>query len=1187
MALDVGGRVETSERDRKFVKLFLNSIPTSKAVRAIRPRRLQSSGVFVTGMLLDGADSDVVRHARAAFFALERLCRATTRHPLWIVRLRLRAFNLCRLEYMKSFHEWRRDEIDALLEEAGPLYRQLLLLRSADAEGASSRLNYMLTRMTSVIGREEARHWDLMHRRYAANQLASMLGEDSSTSTISPPQDLSSIVVGARVRVKDLGTGTVRFVGETDFGIGTWAGIELRYPVGRNDGSVRGKRYFTCTQGHGIFLRPKTLLKQQRLQQQEYGEDAKSQVPSTEEPSTVTTTNNVKIVPREATENDFHGFKSLFVKNECMLELGRQHGNAGWMKIGEAYIENVLNTELASWTTCRRRFFEDMPGSKLWVLDLDGVIVGSVGAIRMKESNEMELVRMYVDASCRGRGYGRLLVSHLMKHARDSNVSRVVLTTPTVNVPAIGFYRKMGFALDKVFGAVIANESLNISQLSRPVDGVSVSSIDEMKQHIDGEDDDADHEDNEPEHDEDADEDEDEVSVRKKDDGEIRRRRRRSSSRAKSPMKTPKRPKSPFKVIPPAGNTTSNPFCSHTFRPSSSSTSTSPSKPAWLSSGISSGGEFTSCGSDTGGPDRVRSGGERRRRQSMARSLANSLTQRMKAVAASMGGEQSLVHELIMNKHFRLTLPPESNLQNQGWSQIIAHMRSGDMTSCLGTIDEITNALTSLAGARNGDRTCVVSAMRPFVDALASAASSVRIATTSSSSSSSLTSLARLVFVWFVRVGETLLKLQSPAYDDITRKWITGWNAALRATEELSTTEEMVPKVVHGFRWVARRISTIRIESVNHILHTQLKPLLQGRGGVDYERRTIQSHLRSGVLMLEPVGTTVVHKWLAYSVRKWCRGDDAVVTTTSMDDAKLQRKAEKRRVRDLLLQRTDALESVWMSSFLDMVLPPIKTPAPSFYSSIPVTLALDRSRIALLRNKLHGMCVKATLASIVEQSARSLYTHGDDQRLPERMTRVYERFEGLLLAKSTGPSELASQVFLEIRYCLLPADVALSSTPDSVTSLSTLIREAPTLTEETKSRVSTLTSHAFDPTKAMLRLIVGRLRRSLLIYLKRRDSPEASQSALRESLQKTRMSHVRSDIERLARPTLAFAGENMRAGRSTSRAAGSLSVQSDRSSAASTEGLLRRLMCHHWDVHAPYYAPIVVSTAQERAKELL
>ena len=51
--------------------------------------------------------------------------------------------------------------------------------------------------------------------------------------------------------------GVVRFVGEVVEipGVGAWVGVELDEPTGKNDGSVKGTKYFNCATNHGVFVR--------------------------------------------------------------------------------------------------------------------------------------------------------------------------------------------------------------------------------------------------------------------------------------------------------------------------------------------------------------------------------------------------------------------------------------------------------------------------------------------------------------------------------------------------------------------------------------------------------------------------------------------------------------------------------------------------------------------------------------------------------------------------------------------------------------------------------------------------------------------------------------------------------------------------------------------------------------------
>ena len=53
--------------------------------------------------------------------------------------------------------------------------------------------------------------------------------------------------------------GFVRYIGPTKFARGLWIGVELEQKFGKNDGSVKGHRYFTCPEEKGVFVRADKL----------------------------------------------------------------------------------------------------------------------------------------------------------------------------------------------------------------------------------------------------------------------------------------------------------------------------------------------------------------------------------------------------------------------------------------------------------------------------------------------------------------------------------------------------------------------------------------------------------------------------------------------------------------------------------------------------------------------------------------------------------------------------------------------------------------------------------------------------------------------------------------------------------------------------------------------------------------
>lgn len=69
------------------------------------------------------------------------------------------------------------------------------------------------------------------------------------------------IRMGTRVAIdgNEENTGTVRWIGNTRFAKGFWYGVELDNPLGKNDGSVNGRRYFDCEENYGLFVKKKRL----------------------------------------------------------------------------------------------------------------------------------------------------------------------------------------------------------------------------------------------------------------------------------------------------------------------------------------------------------------------------------------------------------------------------------------------------------------------------------------------------------------------------------------------------------------------------------------------------------------------------------------------------------------------------------------------------------------------------------------------------------------------------------------------------------------------------------------------------------------------------------------------------------------------------------------------------------------
>ncbi|PJF17209.1 CAP-Gly domain protein [Paramicrosporidium saccamoebae] len=70
--------------------------------------------------------------------------------------------------------------------------------------------------------------------------------------------------VGDRVSLDDGSTGTLRFLGPTQFRQGVWAGIELDNSTGKHDGTVEGVEYFRTEPNKAVFVHPSKLASEGR-----------------------------------------------------------------------------------------------------------------------------------------------------------------------------------------------------------------------------------------------------------------------------------------------------------------------------------------------------------------------------------------------------------------------------------------------------------------------------------------------------------------------------------------------------------------------------------------------------------------------------------------------------------------------------------------------------------------------------------------------------------------------------------------------------------------------------------------------------------------------------------------------------------------------------------------------------------
>jgi GNAT superfamily N-acetyltransferase len=115
--------------------------------------------------------------------------------------------------------------------------------------------------------------------------------------------------------------------------------------------------------------------------------------------------------------------------------------------IGGVFAEYGLTFELAGYdadltripgTYCRS-------GGAFWVLEDGGRVVGTIGVVPLSAA-EVEIKRVYLDASLRGQGWGRALLEHAMAWAAERGHTHVRLWSDVKFERSHVMYERLGFA---------------------------------------------------------------------------------------------------------------------------------------------------------------------------------------------------------------------------------------------------------------------------------------------------------------------------------------------------------------------------------------------------------------------------------------------------------------------------------------------------------------------------------------------------------------------------------------------------------------------------------------------------------------------------------------------------------------------------------------------------------------------
>ena len=123
----------------------------------------------------------------------------------------------------------------------------------------------------------------------------------------------------------------------------------------------------------------------------------------------------------------------------------REELRAAFERLNREWIESYFVLEEAD-----RAIFADpakavlAPGGQIFFVVEGDAVLGTCAVLR-HDAGEVEIAKMAVASSARGRGLGDMLMEASIDFARKAGASKVSIVSNTVLAPAIRLYRKHGF----------------------------------------------------------------------------------------------------------------------------------------------------------------------------------------------------------------------------------------------------------------------------------------------------------------------------------------------------------------------------------------------------------------------------------------------------------------------------------------------------------------------------------------------------------------------------------------------------------------------------------------------------------------------------------------------------------------------------------------------------------------------